>query len=144
MKVFLKLYFGMTYMPAFIKKVFCRILLNYANCYDTEHHFMKGSEWMSEVFMLLILTSGIRGCVGVLNWWRSKTVTCQSWYSNTNLGHQPVCLVKKGSNTPTKEFVFDIQLSKITVLQPLKLWWWKVVHLKALSHIYLCLALKSA
>ena len=137
MKVFLKLYFGMTYMPAFIKKVFCRILLNYDNCYDTEYHFMKGSEWMSEVFMLLILTSGIRGCAGVLNWWSCKTVTCQSWYSNTNLGHHPVCLVQKGSNTPTREFVFDFQLCQVTVLQPLELWWWKVAHLKAICHIYL-------
>ena len=73
-----------------------------------------------------------------------KTVACQSWWSKRNLGHQEIYLVIGGSGTPTQEFLFDLQLWQVTVLQPLELWWWKVAHLKALSYIHLHLNIKIA
>ena len=41
------------------------------------------------------------------------------------------------------EFFSDFQLWQVTVLQPLELWWWKVAHLRAPSHIYWHLTLKK-
>ena len=69
-----------------------------------------------------------------------KSRSAPAWMSNwVNLGHHPIYLVKKGSNAPAKEFVFNLQLWQVTVLhfQPLEQWWWKVAHFKAPSHIYL-------
>ena len=74
-----------------------------------------------------------------------KSRSAPAWTSNwVNLGYHPIYLVKKGSNAPAKEFFFNLQLWQVTVLQPFELWWWKVVHKKALSHIYWHLTLKIA
>ena len=73
-----------------------------------------------------------------------KTVTFQSWRSKRNLGRQEIYVVNGGSGTPTQEFLFNLQLWQVTVLQPLELWWWKVAHLKAPSYIYWQLTLKTA
>ena len=63
-------------------------------------------------------------------------MTCQIWRSKKDLGCQEIYLVIGGSGTPTQEFLFNLQLWQVTILQPLELWWWKVAHLKAPSYIH--------
>ena len=80
----------------------------------------------------------LRLCTVVCNWdhtqsWRSEKITLLASH----------LLSKMGLRWFGVESFLDFQLWKVTILQPLDLWWWILAHLKALIHICLHFAEKS-
>ena len=114
--------------------IFCPFLITTAdmfccfhrihNYHSLDHEFVIKSTLFGH-FLYLSVIQKIGRVMTCQSWWYKIIALCAS-HSHSKLGFDLV-----------QVWIFlDLQLWKVTVLQPLDLWWWIVAHLKAQSHIY--------